>query len=302
MVAVTIISDRCEESRRQFSELLEEELSAEARRRVEDHLEGCEACRSEFDHFRRTIGALQRLPREEPPADLPARIGRAIDSAAPSKPVARRTRWNRHAVAALLVAGIVVGIIRVVPDLSVPPPRRERVAREEARPLKPDRDIDDARQVKSMGKLKDARMREEKPSEAEGFRNKAGEYRLSQADKQRAARAAPSAAVPESVGAVRENEKVSRPDQDVAALLQSPQSSAAWSGRLLTLALARPDELATAWGGLDAKGRARVLAAWREAPPGRDAREKLEAALAQARTPESRAPLAALRNATPVPQ
>ncbi len=63
------------------------ELDGEMGRRVEAHLDSCEACSAELDAHRRTLAMLDEWSVERPPA--PAGVRRA------SAPQSRRTRWAR---------------------------------------------------------------------------------------------------------------------------------------------------------------------------------------------------------------
>ena len=71
---MTEARESCRQVQDRFSELLENDLSDDARRDMESHLSGCTECQSAHARFRQTIAALASLPRAEPPGDLPERI------------------------------------------------------------------------------------------------------------------------------------------------------------------------------------------------------------------------------------
>jgi anti-sigma factor RsiW len=98
-----------------LQDFLDERLDAARQAEVRTHLAGCPQCRSELDALRwvRDV-ALKRLPVEEVPPALAARVAAALD-AADTQPVRRRIR--RRAVAgALLAAAAVVLLLLVSPS------------------------------------------------------------------------------------------------------------------------------------------------------------------------------------------
>ena len=75
----------CSEVLARLSDYLDDELSAEERARVEDHLRGCEACTRFGGEFSRTVGALRHhlLEADEPlPTGLRSRLMAALDRVA----------------------------------------------------------------------------------------------------------------------------------------------------------------------------------------------------------------------------
>lgn len=122
----------CAQVRERLSALAEGDLPDALRRETEAHLAECAGCAAARARFDQTLAALGDLPRAAPPPDLPDRIDRALDHLrAPSGARSRAPRL-RHAVAALLVAGIVVGIIRVIPGTRLPHPLETLDKREPA--------------------------------------------------------------------------------------------------------------------------------------------------------------------------
>lgn len=66
-------------STERLSLYLDAALEPAVRRSLEDHLAGCPDCRHRLAGLERVVAGLARLPAGEPPADLAARVGRAID-------------------------------------------------------------------------------------------------------------------------------------------------------------------------------------------------------------------------------
>lgn len=100
----------CTSAKRLISAFLDDELSGEKARRMEEHLAGCESCRNEMAALRVTTSTLDAWTEIEPSlgyADLRARIGE------------RHARWRfpllrpvpRWAVGAALFFGLLVGSV-----------------------------------------------------------------------------------------------------------------------------------------------------------------------------------------------
>ncbi len=64
----------CRELVALVTEYLEESLSGPLRTRFEAHLAACEGCAGYLDQMRATVVALGRLPPEDLPADVRARL------------------------------------------------------------------------------------------------------------------------------------------------------------------------------------------------------------------------------------
>lgn len=60
---------------------IEKELDDRARAGIERHLSDCAPCRGRLARDQRMNRALQTLPRQDPPRDLAARIGSAVEGA-----------------------------------------------------------------------------------------------------------------------------------------------------------------------------------------------------------------------------
>src|SRR5262245_31442289 len=65
---------RCDRARELLSPYLDGELSADERREEAAHLEGCRACSSQADDFRRIGRTLAESGRESAPRDLALRV------------------------------------------------------------------------------------------------------------------------------------------------------------------------------------------------------------------------------------
>jgi hypothetical protein len=83
----------------QLSAYVDGELDARARRRVEAHLAGCDACSALLAELQVTKSMLAALPRQEPRRSF--RLGPQY--AAQPRPVARRSAWTFAPAAALTV-------------------------------------------------------------------------------------------------------------------------------------------------------------------------------------------------------
>lgn len=68
----------CEEARDLLSGRLEQALDADEAEALEAHLAGCADCARTAAQLEAVVGLLHRVPREEPPADLAARISAAL--------------------------------------------------------------------------------------------------------------------------------------------------------------------------------------------------------------------------------
>ncbi|MDP3937151.1 MAG: zf-HC2 domain-containing protein [Deltaproteobacteria bacterium] len=297
----------CARVRASFSEFLEEDLAAEERREVEAHLAECAGCAESFARFREAIAVLGQLSRPEPPADLPDRIDRALDRLEPvSLPRARpagRRRLVQHAVAAMLVGGIIVGIIRVVPEVGGPLPARQ-AASPESREALPAAKDEFAAMDRAIGPAAGALMGETAPAPAPTARSESAP-----AIEEKAAKAAPAYRENAEVARARDDDKrvaastvtphaaremlkqaapaapaAKKPDVEepsyyaprdgepggaryARGLLLAARNHASWITAVRDLALSHPGDLASAWAGLDAETRKGILAVWSRAAP-----------------------------------
>lgn len=65
---------------------------AEAERRVQAHLNQCQACRSEFESWQQLTGALKRMPTPQAPMGLVERTRRKLQAQAVAR-ADRRRKW-----------------------------------------------------------------------------------------------------------------------------------------------------------------------------------------------------------------
>jgi hypothetical protein len=96
--------------RRDLSAYLDNMLSERARRRLEAHLDSCQACRQELAELRVTIGALGSLPMAEAPRSF-ALAAAPVAEVSP-RPTARRLEFGLRlatATAAFALALVVIG-------------------------------------------------------------------------------------------------------------------------------------------------------------------------------------------------
>ena len=106
----------------ELARAIEGDLSAEAARRVEEHLAGCERCRAERDRIARGVA----LARELSPTDLPEERADEIRLALETRPPSRRSRrlpWLLPA-AAVVILCLTLGLWQIsrAPRLETAPP------------------------------------------------------------------------------------------------------------------------------------------------------------------------------------
>lgn len=137
-----------DEARELFTARIDDALDADARARLDVHLEGCADCRRELDRLERTVALLRRAR----PVHAPAGFADRVIAAAP--PVRRRrlARVFLHPLrvklplqaAALLVVAVTVGVLyRGQPELEdaahqPAPSREEALARRQEAPVSAD--------------------------------------------------------------------------------------------------------------------------------------------------------------------
>ncbi len=74
----------------------------EERAEIREHLEGCQVCRAELQHFRKLSALLSRMPKSLPPADLAVRIKVAAAQAQQSRDWPSRLRHVKDRAEILL--------------------------------------------------------------------------------------------------------------------------------------------------------------------------------------------------------
>ncbi|HXE72665.1 MAG TPA: anti-sigma factor [Candidatus Nitrosotenuis sp.] len=117
-----------------LSAYLDEELAADERQKVRQHLESCPACRGQLDELSRHQELLASLPRMPLPSGLYERVRREIQESAlpaPVRALPRRAafpRWSRSLAAAAAVLLLFLGLLVVLgrsqtqPGPAVAPP------------------------------------------------------------------------------------------------------------------------------------------------------------------------------------
>ena len=103
------VMDACEEIRELLNAHLDGELSVEDRRRVEEHLAACEACRRELAGTERVWRALGVLESIQPAGDLAERVFRRVLTTRRAERVWRKSWFYPLATAAALLIALVVG-------------------------------------------------------------------------------------------------------------------------------------------------------------------------------------------------
>jgi hypothetical protein len=212
------------------------------------------------------------------------------------------------------VAGIAIGLIRLLPDAPAPfRPRMEQPALEAPAPAAQAvrRDIAKAPETAAeVSAPREAPAKEYAPrlAQEEGrARDESGVHpgvadRVAPAPPARKRREqAPSGSPPEDMKRFSVAERGAELTPDPRALLLAPRVDVAWVEEILALIRARPAGIAAAWRGLDEGARVRVLEAWGRAATRPGVREAIARALRGAPTPGEKALLEALRNATPEP-
>jgi hypothetical protein len=115
------LSFSCRQFRRQHAEFVDGFLSEEAQRAGEEHLAECVVCAQHDVLVRRSLLALQVLPRIEPSPDFRARLAERLKHESIEKPSrAQGVRWGMAGViAAASVALLAASSARVRPDASL---------------------------------------------------------------------------------------------------------------------------------------------------------------------------------------
>jgi anti-sigma factor RsiW len=87
-------------------------LDADDRRRLEEHLPGCQECTAELTRFAAVPGLLQLAPPSEPPTVPEDSLPRLISAARARRLVRRRRQWVMAAAAVVFVlAGVTGGVL-----------------------------------------------------------------------------------------------------------------------------------------------------------------------------------------------
>jgi anti-sigma factor RsiW len=77
------MSFSCQQAREWIEQALDGTIIPREEKNLRRHLEGCPRCRELYALEKRSLEALQALPRAEPPADLPERVLQALPDMSP---------------------------------------------------------------------------------------------------------------------------------------------------------------------------------------------------------------------------
>jgi anti-sigma factor RsiW len=95
----------------EFTDLLEQTLSAERQREVEAHLEGCEGCRLAYDEFRETVSALSVLHKMGAPQHFEREVEETIHRRSRGRFFGRKTFGDRVPFKLIAVLVLAFGLL-----------------------------------------------------------------------------------------------------------------------------------------------------------------------------------------------
>lgn len=128
----------CEQCRDKFSELHDGAIVGEQADALRTHIAACPQCQSEYAAFTRTIAEVRSLDAVEPPGDLLATIGAALDQANPPPTRTRHWAWTPALAAAACAMVVFVGVFALQtagpPGLPAAGPAEVVSARQEEAP------------------------------------------------------------------------------------------------------------------------------------------------------------------------
>ncbi len=286
----------CESFRERLSALLEGDLPPSERQAVEEHLRGCADCTAEARAMGEMLEALRSLPRAEPPADLIARIDRAVQGGG-ARPAGGRSRVRRHAVAMILVVGLLVGIIRVIPH--GPPIFGGRKA---PLPTSPQAPMEQAAAPASEEAARVPAAKRLPASERAASRDRVSSFAEAEARKSlaKAKKSDAPASGPAAVGALTAGADAVAPAGETPIdLLRKPRSDGDWAESIRRLIVTQPEELVRGWKVLDAHERSEVLAHWKRSATTPGIAGDLDAAMERAQDPDLKSVLRAFRESIP---
>lgn len=109
---------KCDEINDRLSLYIDNELSPEEMRQVEEHLQSCEICQKEYEDYKNLISVLNGLPEEEPPEGYCKRLHKKLLENSPQGKAKKQTskimslnrsKWLKYgSIAAALVLVIAV--------------------------------------------------------------------------------------------------------------------------------------------------------------------------------------------------
>ncbi|MBR4037205.1 MAG: zf-HC2 domain-containing protein, partial [Tidjanibacter sp.] len=84
----------CENFKLNIADLFDEELSADIKREMLEHIESCDDCKALYEEFSNAIEALTPKQEIAPSAEFSARLDKAIATAAPKRQPVRRVLFR----------------------------------------------------------------------------------------------------------------------------------------------------------------------------------------------------------------
>jgi hypothetical protein len=181
------MSDR-EDIRDEFSPLLDDELSPDARDAVETALAQDAELLRELDRLRKVDELYRSVPRASAPADLAERVRAELHPpAAGSATVAARSRWNLYSgLAAAAMFGVVIGGLVLRQEFVVSTPPEQLAARQS--------------EVSASSEAKDEAVAEETPAAGGREQDSAGFFAEAEPSPTTAAPSDEAAEAPQDLG------------------------------------------------------------------------------------------------------
>jgi hypothetical protein len=273
-----------------------DDLPADERQEAQSHLRGCASCAEEARALRETLGALRGLPRVAPPPDLAARIERAIDSAGRQRPRGR-SRVRRHAVAMILVVGLLAGIIRMIPHGPGVPNARKGPLPPASAPATEGAASPPAETATAASSAENRAAPAPSPSARKEVAE--GEIGLRKDLDEGKVRRGRAQGLGATVGAAQTNGVPAPADASSIDLLRHPRAEQAWVDAVRRLVTERPEDLLRGWKSLTPREQSEVLAHWSRAATAPGVAADLDAAMARTKDTDLRHVLHALREFTP---
>lgn len=131
---------KCETVREHFSDLVDNNIDQVLNVAIDNHFISCDACRQEYDGFKRTWETLESIPWVEPPAHLRNKVMTALrnihstqpepvqpawrawlDNLVPATPARRGLGWSAAVLASVVVFGMIAHVNNGI-SLWVSPP------------------------------------------------------------------------------------------------------------------------------------------------------------------------------------
>ncbi|MBR4064752.1 MAG: zf-HC2 domain-containing protein [Tidjanibacter sp.] len=104
----------CENFKLNIADLFDEELSAEIKREMLEHIESCDDCKALYEEFSNAIKALTPKQEITPSAEFSARLDKAIAAAEPKRQPVRRVLFRIGGAVASIAAMFLV-VVNILP-------------------------------------------------------------------------------------------------------------------------------------------------------------------------------------------